>query len=104
MSNEPISEQYRLTAKSWVRADAIASLLEETKSAQLSQLMLKQGDIPVSRAEMNVKGSEDWKKIIADMVHAREEANLLKVKVEWLRMRFNEQQSADATRRAEMKL
>jgi hypothetical protein len=38
------------------------------------------------------------------MVKAREQANLLKVKMEWLRMRHSEQQSFEATKRAEMKL
>jgi hypothetical protein len=37
-------------------------------------------------------------------VEARQRAALLKVKLEWLRMRFSEQQSEEATKRAEMKL
>jgi hypothetical protein len=62
------------------------------------------GDMPVSKAEMNVKASEEWTDHVTKMVKARERANLLKVKMEWLRMRFNEWQSAEATKRAEMKL
>jgi hypothetical protein len=60
--------------------------------------------MPVSRAEMQVKGSDDWKEFLQVMVNARERANLLKAETEWIRMKFNEQQSAEATRRAEMKL
>lgn len=104
MSNEPLSEQYRVTAKEWVEADAAANLLEETKSAVLSQKMFALGDMPVSRAEMQVKASSEWFDHVESMVKARESANLLKVKMEWLRMRFNEWQSAEATKRAEMKL
>jgi hypothetical protein len=104
MSNEPLSEQYRVTAKEWVEADAAATILEETKSAVLSQMMVKLGDMPVSRAEMQVKASEEWTTFLTVMVNARERANLLKVKTEWVRMRFNEWQSAEATKRAEMKL
>ena len=103
-SNEPISEQYRLAAKEWVDADSSASLLEETKSAVLSQMMQKQGDMPVSRAELNVKASPEWHLFIGDMVAARKQANFLKVKVEWLKMRHREWISADANQRAEMKL
>lgn len=101
---EPISEQFRLTAREWVQADAAANLLEETKSAVLSQKMAALGDMPVSRAEMSVKASTEWSEYVKSMVDAREKANLLKVKLEWLRMRFSEQQSAEATRRHEMKL
>jgi len=100
----PISEQYRVVAKSWVDADAAASLLEETKSAVLARMMADQGDMPVSRAEMNVKASDDWREFVTKMVEAREKAALLKVKLEYIRMKFSEWQSSEATKRAEMKL
>ena len=99
-----LSEQFRLVAKEWVEADAAANLLEETKSAVLSQKMNALGDMAVSKAEMQVKASPDWTDHVTRMVKAREVANLLKVKMEWMRMRFSEWQSAEANKRAEMKL
>ena len=102
--NLPLSEQYRIVAKNWVDADAAASLLEETKSAVLSKMMQAQGDMPVSRAEMNVKASNEWREFVTKMVEAREKAALLKVQLEYIRMKFNEWQSFEATKRAEMKL
>ena len=102
--NLPLSEQYRIVAKKWVDADAAASLLEETKSAVLSQCMAALGDIPVSRAEMTVKSSDGWHEYIEKMVDARRQASLLKAQLEYIRMRFSEWQSHEATRRAEMKL
>jgi hypothetical protein len=99
-----LSEQFRLSAKEWVDLSAAADMLEESKSATLSQMMLAQGDMPVSRAEMNVKASEQWQDYIAKMVQARKSANLAKVKLEWLRMRHSEQMSIEATERAERKL
>lgn len=104
MSNLPLSEQYRLVAKKWVDADAAANILEETKSAVLSRMMVSQGDIPVSRAEMQVKSSQEWEDFLTNMVEARKTAALLKVQLEYIRMQFSEWQSAEATRRAEMKL
>jgi hypothetical protein len=104
MDDKPLSEQFRIVAKQWVDADSAANLLEETKSAYLARLMAGQGDMPVSRAEMNVKASDDWMEHITKMVAARERASLLKVQLEYLRMRFNEWQSDTATRRAEMRL
>lgn len=102
--NIPLSEQYRLVAKKWVEADAAASILEETKSAFLAQRMAEQGDMPVSRAEMAVKSSSEWVDYVGNMVEARKKASLLKAQLEYIRMRFSEHQSIEATKRAEMKL
>lgn len=102
--NLPLSEQFRIVAKKWVEADSAATMLEESKSAVLARMMSDQGDMPVSRAEMNVKASADWKGYIQSMVEARQKAALLKVQLEYLRMKFSEWQSYEATKRAEMKL
>lgn len=103
-SNVPLSEQFRLIAKKWIDADAAASILEETKSAFLAKRMAEQGDVPVSRAEMAVKASQEWAEYVESMVNARKNAALLKAQLEYIRMQFTEQQSFEATRRAEMKL
>lgn len=103
-SNMPLSESYRIAAKEWVEADAAANLLEETKSAVLSQHMAALGEMPVSKAELTVKSTADWHQYLTQMVEARKKANLLKVKLEWIRMRFSEWQSAEASKRAEMRL
>ena len=102
--NVSLSEQFRIIAKKWVDADSAASMLEETKSAVLSKKMADLGDMPVSRAEMTVKASPEWHDFIRMMVEAREKASLLKVQLEYIRMRFHEWQSHEATKRAEMKL
>jgi hypothetical protein len=102
--SHPLSEQYRLAAKDWVDLDNKARLMEETKSAVLSQKMSALGDMPVSKAELKVKASSEWMDYIKEMVEARTAANLAKVKVEWIRLRFMENQSKEANARAEMKL
>jgi len=103
-NSQPLSEQFRIVAKKWVEADAAASLQEETKSAVLAKLMADLGDMPVSKAEMKVKASEEWVEYISSMVTARKDASMLKVQLEYIRMKFHEWQSHAATRRAEMKL
>jgi hypothetical protein len=102
--NQPISEQYRLVAKKWVDAEAAASILEDTKSATLSQMMVALGDMPVSKAEMTVKASGEWSGHVEKIIDARRQANLLKVQLEYLRMRSGEQASHEASKRAEMRL
>ena len=102
--NRPISEQYRVVAKQWVEAEAAASILEDTKSAVLSQQMLALGEMPVSKAEMLTKANPEWIEHVKKITEARSKANLLKVQMEYLRMKSGEQASFEATRRAEMKL
>jgi hypothetical protein len=104
MSNEPLSEQYRIVAKRWVDAEAAASMLEDTKSAVLSQQMLALGEMPVSKAEMLTKANPEWIDHIKKITEARAAANLLKVQMEYIKMKSGEQASYEATRRAEMKL
>lgn len=98
------SEQYRIAAKAWVGLDGAARLLEETKTAVLSQKMKALGDIPAAHAEREVKASEEWAAFIKGMVDARTEANLARVRMEWTKMKVMEWQSENATRRAEMRL
>ena len=103
-NDRPISEEYRLVAKVWVDADAAANLLEETKSAFLARKMLELGDMPVSKAEMIVKASDEWHERIEEMVAARKEATLRKVQMEYIRMKFNEWQASDANQRNERRM
>jgi hypothetical protein len=103
-SNLPWSEQFRVVAKEWVELDRAATMLEETKTAVLSQRMAALGDMPVSHAEREVKSSVEWQDYIRAMVDARSQANLKKVQMEYLRMKFMEWNSENASRRAEMKL
>jgi len=104
VSNLPLSEQYRLIAKKWVDAKAAADLLEESKTAVLSQRMIALGEPTVSKAEMAVKASTEWHEYLTEMIEARKKANMLKVQLEYIQMQFSEWQSSEATRRAEMKL
>lgn len=102
--NRPLSEIFRIQSKSWVDADAAANLLEDCKSAILAERMQEHASLPISRAEQIVKASPEWRQYIERAVEARKFANLLKVKLEWIRMRFAEQQSHEATARAERRL
>lgn len=104
MTDQPISEQFRIVAKEWVDANAAADMLEECKSATLAQMMAAHGDVAVNRAEQIVKSSKDWTDYINGMVEARKKANFLKVKLEYIRMKFQEWNSKEASKRAEMKL
>lgn len=100
----PLSELYRIAAEEWVDLDGAARLLEDTKSAILAQWMSDYSDIPVSRAEAKVKSSDDWLRLVEDTVTARTKANKKKVELEYLRMKFSEEVSREATARVERKV
>lgn len=102
--NRPLSEIYSEIGASWVDADAAANLLEDCKSAFLSQKMLLHPDVAVNKAEMLVKGSREWEDYIHKTVAARKRANLLKVQMETIRMRFSEWQSQEANERVQARL
>ena len=98
------SEKFRLDAKAWVELDAAANLLENLRSANLSQMMLSTNTEAVSRAEMLARASPQWTEYNEKMVDARRQANLAKVRMEWDKMKFQERSSAEATARAERRL
>jgi hypothetical protein len=99
-----LSEHFRIIGVEWVELDHAARLLEATKSAVLSQRMAALGDIPVSRAEQQVKSSPFWMDHVTKIEDARTAANLKKIEMETIRMQFSEQQSREATDRAERRL
>lgn len=100
----PVSEQYRLAALDWVTLDAAARMLEEGKTTYLAQQKAALGDMPDSKAEKIVKSSEKWADYIKKMVNAKTAANRQKIEVEFLRMRFMERNSEEATARAERRM
>ena len=102
--NRPISEDFREAYEAWVAADAAARMLEEGKSVFLHQRMQAHADGPISRAEQIVKASKDWSNYIKAMVRARTKANERKVTLEYIKMRYGEQQSDQANERAAARL
>lgn len=104
MSNQPWSEQFRVIAKEWVDLDKAATMLEETKSLVLSQKIKAMGDMAHNKAEAAVKASPEWLDYITRSVESRSAANLKKVQMEYVRMKFSEWQSENANKRAEMRL
>lgn len=95
----PLSEVYLEVAEDWADKEAAAQLLEDTKSAVLSQRMLALGDMAVNKAETIIKASPDWHEHIKKVVEARHQANLAKVKKEYIDKKYGEWQSQQANER-----
>lgn len=103
-SNEPLSYQWHQVAQRWVEAESAADLLENTKSAVLSQMMSRRPEASVAAKELAVKASVEWEDYVTRIAKARKEANLLKVEKEFMTLRFWEANSQAATERALAKL
>ncbi len=107
-ADQPLSEQYRLAGEAYYDLEAAASLMENMKTTTLEQkkqkLIQTVGDMPDSHAERRVKAMSDWEAYIRDMCAARNAADLARLKMEVIRMRFSEWNSRDANSRAEMRL
>jgi hypothetical protein len=102
------SENYRIVAREWVAADAAARLLEENRKIVFSQMTLNvifsHEKIPISRAEMEVLASEQWKEYVKNMVESRTNSNFLRAKMKYVEMQAAERNSAEAAARLERKL
>ncbi len=103
-SNLLFSEQYAHVAEEWAELNSAASLLEDCAGAVFSQLALKQEASSNARAELLAKASDEWLAYQTKKVEARKKANLVKVQMEFLRMRFWEAQSDAANNRTQAKL
>jgi len=103
-SNQPYSEQVRIKALEWADLDAAARMLEEGKTTYLAQRMAVLGDIPVSKAEKQVKASPDWADYIKKMVKAKTRANVARIELEYIKMKSWENSGLEANKRAEMRL
>lgn len=97
------SEQYRLAGMVWADREAAAQILEDSKSAILAQKCKELGDIPVNRAEQEIKASKFWRDHIQKIVDARKEANKAKIELEYIRMCYYEGQAQQANTRAELR-
>jgi hypothetical protein len=106
--NTPWYERYATLAPDWVAADSAADLLEQTRSAffaqQVELLKEREPGMSQSGAENKVKASPEWYAYNKTMVETRKNANLLKARLAYIKMRDMSEQSENATRRVEMRM
>jgi hypothetical protein len=102
--NRPLSQIYLEAAEDWCDKEAAAQLLEDCKSAVMSQRQTALGDLPVNRAEQIVKASPGWHEHLEKIVEARRIANLAKVQCEYIKMRQMEWISHQANDRVGSRL
>lgn len=103
-NSPPPSQVYHEAGLDWADKEAAASLLEDTKSAVVAKWQAELGDIPVNRAEQQVKIQPRYTELVEQIVEARRQANIAKVVLEVRRMEWGEWQNKEANARQEMKM
>jgi hypothetical protein len=107
-SNASLADKYSMVGARWVDEDNAARLLEETKTVVLEQrkadIILVNPGMADNAAERQAKADPEWHEWVRNMVTAKTRANRLKLALKVIDMRHSEQQSFEATKRAEMKL
>lgn len=100
----PLSEQYRIASKAYVKAKSVAKLAEDLKPSKFAVMMQNYPDLAVSRAEIAVRSSPEWQQYVRSVVAAAEDADMARAKVKWIEMRFQEwvMQQASARKEYEM--
>jgi hypothetical protein len=91
-NQRPQSEVYREAYERWVAADAAARLLDETKSSVFAQRVLEAmrsaPGVSMSKAEIEVRASAEWRDYLIKMTNAKTAANKAKIEVEFHRMKY----------------
>jgi hypothetical protein len=106
-SNASLADKYSMVGARWIDEDNAARLLEETKTVVLEQrkaaIILENPGMADNAAERMAKSDPEWHEWIRGMVTAKTRANRLKLALKVIDMRHSEQQSYEATKRAEIK-
>jgi hypothetical protein len=106
--DKPISERYRLAAKEWVKAEKIASFMEQNKDGALSKMknavMREHGEMSEAKAERLVKSSKEWEEYLQAMVNLRAEANEWRQEMKTLELEDSERMDKNANARHEARL
>jgi hypothetical protein len=90
--------------EAWADHEAAASLLEETRKVVLAELKNQSAAKSDAAAETLALADPAYRLHVTNMVNARRDANVAKVRYVSLQMLVELRRSQESTRRAEMKL
>lgn len=106
-SNRSFVDKWAMVTARWVDEENAANILEDTKTRELevrkNALVEQNEKLADNAAERQIKATPEWGKRLAAGHEARHRANRLWAAREYYKMRHMEQQSLEATKRAELK-
>lgn len=106
VAHQDICERFRLVAEDWAEADAAFYMLDNTLTSIRAEIALKEIEKggSVSKAQENARASSDYRDYVAKAAEAKRHANVLKARMDYLRMRERRQDRREWTAATERKM
>lgn len=103
---QSIAERFRQVAEDWAEHDAAFYMLENTRTSLHSELVLKEIEkgTAVSRAEHVAKASQTYRDHVTKAGDEKHKANVLKARMDYLRMRERKEDREAWNERTERKM
>ncbi len=101
-----IAEKFRLVAEEWAEVDAAFYMLDNTRTSVAAELIMAEVEkgVSVSKAEHIAKASAAYREHVTKAADAKREANVLKARMDYLRMRERREDREEWNQRSERKM
>ena len=103
---QDIAERFRLVAEEWADADAAFYMLDSTTTSIRAEIELRHIDagVPASKAEKVAKVSPEYREHLQKAADAKRHANVLRARMDYLRMRERRQDRREWQAMSERKM
>lgn len=103
---QSLAERFRLVAEEHAEVDAAFYLLENTRTSIAAELALKEiaKGATVSKAELLAKASPEYREHVSKAGDAKHRANVLRARMDYLRMRERKEDRESWNERSERKM
>ena len=103
---QSIAERFRQVGEEHAEVDAAFYMLENTRTSVAAELALKEiaNGLPVSKAELIAKASQEYRDHVNKAGDMKHRANVLKARMDYLRMRERKEDREAWNERTERKM
>lgn len=103
---QDIAERFRLVAEEWADADAAYYMLDNTRTSVRDEIELKltETGTPASKAKLMANTSADYREHLQKTADAKRQANVLRARMDYLRMRERRQDRREWSAMTERKM
>lgn len=103
---QDIAERFRLCAEEWADADAAFYMLDNTTGSIRSEIQLKlvETGMAMNKAEAMSRASPEYREHVYKAAEAKRKANILRARMDFLRMRERRQDRREWTAMTERKM
>lgn len=103
---QDLVERFRIVAEEWADADAAYYMLDNTTSSLSAELALKEAEngMAMNKAEKVAKASKTYRDHVQKAADAKRLANVLRARMDYLRMREKRNERREINTMSERKL